>query len=244
MIFNWIFQGILFIFQRFSIEFLKEFFFHFSWFLIDFFKEFFFIFQRFSIEFFSYHLFFSVIINQIFLIVIRYLCGISGCFLCKVTVKIHRRSCTHAHFSINGWMVKVVWIGCSVYRGVFYLPILFYEKYERNRWFTLRWSETFIHSAHLGHSPIYAKMGAQLLGVRARATMYLDRGCCSVLSSNDCNVYANILSTSSRLLECGNLSSAEIEKKRVEQNQRDRSIKYVGKDKYPYQPRWFKYVTP
>ena len=50
--------------------------------------------------------------------------------------------------------VKMVCISCSVHRGVFYLPILFYEKYERNRWSTLRWSETLIHSAHLAHSPM------------------------------------------------------------------------------------------
>ncbi|OQV19046.1 Oxysterol-binding protein-related protein 3 [Hypsibius exemplaris] len=42
-----------------------------------------------------------------------------------------------------------------------------------------------------------------------------------------------------RLLECGNLASAEIEKKRVEQNQRERSLKYT-KDHYPYEPRWFR----
>ena len=67
---------------------------------------------------------------------------------------------------------KVVGISHSVYRGVFDSSILFYEKYERNRWFTLRRSEIVIHSAHLEHSPIYAKMGA-----RAWAAMYLDRGC-------------------------------------------------------------------
>ncbi|XP_055347051.1 oxysterol-binding protein-related protein 3-like isoform X2 [Paramacrobiotus metropolitanus] len=44
-----------------------------------------------------------------------------------------------------------------------------------------------------------------------------------------------------RLLECGNLASAEIEKKRVEQAQRERNAKYT-KDHYPYEPRWFRRV--
>ena len=30
---------------------------------------------------------------------------------------------------------------------------------------------------HLAHSPIYAEMGARLLGARAWAAIYLDRGC-------------------------------------------------------------------
>ena len=83
-----------------------------------------------------------------------------------------------ANLSING-LSGPRWFELAVQFTVLFFVRQFYfiKKCERNRWFTLRWSEMFIHAAHLAHSPIYAKMGAQLLGARAWTAMYLDRGC-------------------------------------------------------------------
>ena len=95
-------------------------------------------------------------------IVLKYITDIQS-----LTVEIHRRPVAvrpFCHKWVNGlsglrWFEWTV----SVHRGVFYSSILFDEKNERNRRFTLQWSEIPIHSAHLEHSPIYAEMGAQLL---------------------------------------------------------------------------------